>query len=65
MFMPQHLSCQKDYEDHDKSAAIEIPSIATNVGSSVYSDEEQVPKLPSRRGRTVRLPVCYRRSLDN
>ena len=65
MFMPQHLNCQEDYEHHDKSAAIEIPSIATNVGPSVPPDEKSAPKFPSRRGRTIRLPVCYRRLLDD
>ena len=36
MYMPQHLNCQKDYEDHDESAAIEIPSIVTSIGPSVH-----------------------------
>ena len=65
MFMPQRLSCQEDYEDHDESAAIEISFIATSVGSSVYPDEEPAPKVRLRRGRTIRLPVRCRRSLDD
>ena len=65
MYMPQHLNCQKDYGDHDNSAAIEIPSIATNVGLSVHPDEEPAPEFRSRGGRTIRLPVRYRRSLDD
>ena len=60
-----HLSCQEDYEDHDESAAIQIPSIATNVRPSVHHDEEPAPEFRSHRGRTIRLPVCYRRSLDD
>ena len=63
--MPQHLSCQEDYEDHDESVAIEIPSIATNIGLSAHPDEEPAPEFRSHRGRTIRLPVSYRRSLDD
>ena len=62
MYLPQHLNCQ---EDHDESAAIEIPSIATNVGLSAHPDEEPAPEFRSRRGRTIRLPVRCRRSLDD
>ena len=62
MYMPQNLNCQ---EDHDESATIEIPSIATNVGPSVHPDKEPAPKFRSHRGRTIRLPVRYRRSLDD
>ena len=65
MYMPQHLNCQEDYEVHDGSTAIEIPSIATNVGFSAHPDEEPAPEFRSRRGRTIRLPVRYRRSLDD
>ena len=32
MYMRQHLICQVDYGHHDNSIAIEIPSIATDVG---------------------------------
>ena len=65
MYMPQHLNCQEDYEDHDESAAIKIPSIATNVGLSAHPDEEPAPEFRSRREGTIRLPVRYRRSLDD
>ena len=65
MYMPQHLNCQEDYEVHDGSTAIEIPSIATNVGFSAHPDEEPAPEFRSRRGRTIRLPVRYKRSLDD
>ena len=63
MYMPQHLICQENYEDHEGSAAIEIPSIATNVDLPAHSDEEPAPEFCSRRDRTIRL-VRYRRSLD-
>ena len=62
MFMRQHLNCQ---EDRGESVAIEIPSIATNVGSSVHPDEESAPEFRSLRGRTIRLPVRYRRLLND
>ena len=62
MDMSQHLNSQ---EDCDESAAIEIPSIATNVGPSVHPDEDPAPEFRSRRGRTIRLPVRYRKSLDD
>ena len=65
MYMPQHLNCQEDYEDHDESVAIEIPSIATNVGPSVHPDEKSAPEFRPHRGRTIRLPVRYRRSLGD
>ena len=64
MYMPQHLNCQEDYEDHEKSDAIEISSAATNVDLSAHPDEEPALKFCSRRDRTIRLPVRYRRSLD-
>ena len=44
MYMQQHLNCQEHYEDHDESAAIEISSIITNVGSSAHPDEEPAPR---------------------
>ena len=65
MYMPQHLNCQEDYGDHNNLAAIAIPSITTNVGSSVHPDEESAPEFCSRRGRTIRLSVRYKRSLDD
>ena len=64
MYMLQHLICQEDYEDHNESATIEIPLIATNVGPSVHPDKELVPEFRSRLDRTIRLPVRYR-SLDD
>ena len=63
MYMPHYLNCQEDYEDHDESAAIEIVSIATKVGLSPHPDEEPAPEF--RSDRTIRLPVRYRRSLDD
>ena len=65
MFMPPYLNYQEDYEDHNKSPAIDIPSIATNIGPSVHQVEDPAPELRSRRGKTIRLPVRYRRSLDD
>ena len=47
------------------TAAIEIPSIATNVGLSAHPDEEPAPEFRSPRGKTIRHPVRYRRSLDD
>ena len=54
VYMLPHLSCQ---EDHDDSAAIEIPSIATNVSPSVYPDKDSAPEFRSRRGRIITLPI--------
>ena len=65
MYMRQHLNCQEDYEDHDESAAIEILSIATNVGPSAHHDEESAPEFRLRLVRTIRLSVCYRKSLGD
>ena len=65
MYRPQHLNCQENYGDHDNSAAIEIPSIATNVGPSIHPDKEPAPEFRQSRGRTIRLPVRYRKSLGN
>ena len=65
MYMPQQQNYQEDCEDHDESAAIEIPSIATNVRSSAYPDEEPAPEFRSRLGRTIKLPARYRRSLGD
>ena len=56
------LSCQ---EDHDEAASIKFLSLATNIGPSVHPDEEPAPELRSCPGRTIRLPICYRRLLDD
>ena len=65
MFRQQHVSCQEDYEDHDESVTIEIPSMDTKVGPFVHPDDAPGPEFRSRRGRTIRLPVLFRKSLDD
>ena len=65
MYMPQHQNYQEDCEDQDKSAAIEIPSIATNVGPSAHPNEKSAPEFRSRLVSTIGLSVRYRKSLGN
>ena len=65
IYMLQHLSCQEDHRDHDHSASIKIPSIATTTIPSLHPGEVSAPEFCSRRGRTIRLPVRCRRLLDD